>query len=282
MSCKKYLTLSKPGIIFGNLITLVGGFLLATHRQIGIDHLSILVFTMAGVALMIASGCVFNNCYDRDIDSAMERTKKRPLVTHDISLRNALLFGTVMFFVSCFILYTFVNALTLYIILVGFFVYVVVYTLSKRVTIYSTVLGSISGAIPPVAGYVAVTNSLDYNALALFLVLFFWQIPHSYAIAILYMKDYKKANLPLLPIVKGVAHTKKTMLGYLVLFVASCTLPYLIGSADVVSLIVTMFIALLWAYKSFKSYLRDDDAVFAKTVFKLSIIVVTVICITLG
>jgi protoheme IX farnesyltransferase len=212
----------------------------------------------------------------------MDRTKKRPLVTHDISLRNALLFGTSMFLLSCFILYTFINALTLYIILVGFFVYVVVYTLSKRVTIYSTVLGSVSGAIPPVAGYVAVTNSLDYNALALFLVLFFWQIPHSYAIAILYMKDYKKANLPLLPIVKGVAYTKKTMLGYLMLFLAACTLPYLIGSADIISLVITMFIALLWVYKSFKSYMNDDDTVFAKTVFKLSIIVVTVICITLG
>lgn len=90
------------------------------------------------------------------------------------------------------ILYALVNPLTLYIILVGFVVYVVIYTISKRLTIHATVLGGISGAIPPVAGYTAVVNGLDYNALGLFLILFFWQIPHSYAIAMLYKDDYKK------------------------------------------------------------------------------------------
>ena len=281
-SFKNYLQLAKPGIIFGNLITLTGGFLLATHRQIGFEYLGLFFYVMIGVALMIASGCVFNNCYDRDIDSAMARTQKRPLVTGDISLVMALLYGLVLFVLSCIVLYVLVNPLTLYIILVGFVVYVVIYTISKRLTIHATVLGGISGAIPPVAGYTAVVNGLDYNALSLFLILFFWQIPHSYAIAMLYSDDYKKVNLPMLPLVKGVAYTKRIMLAYLALFVISCSLPYLLGTADMLSFLICMFMAVYWSYKSVKSYQNDDDRTYAKTVFKFSIIVVTVISLTIG
>lgn len=281
-SFKNYFQLAKPGIIFGNLITLTGGFLLATHRQIGFEYITLFLYVMIGVALMIASGCVFNNCYDRDIDSTMERTQKRPLVTGDISLAMALVYGSILFVLSCMILYALVNPLTLYIILFGFVVYVVIYTISKRLTIHATVLGGISGAIPPVAGYTAVVNGLDYNTLGLFLILFFWQIPHSYAIAMLYKDDYKKVNLPMLPLVKGIAYTKKIMLVYLVPFVVSCSIPYLLGTADLVSFVVCMFVAIYWLYKSVVSYKQDDDRAYAKTVFKISIIVVTVISLCLG
>lgn len=282
MSFKKYFQLSKPGIIFGNLITLTGGFLLATHRQIGFDYLPLFFYVMVGVALMIGSGCVFNNIYDKDIDSKMKRTQNRPLITGDISVVQATVYGLALLALSCATLYYLVNLLTLWIILVGFVVYVGIYTVSKRITVHATVLGGISGAIPPVAGYTAVVNQLDYNALALFLILFFWQIPHSFAIAMLYMDDYKKVNLPMLPLVRGVAYTKKIMLAYLVLFVISCSLPYLLGTADVVSFVICMLIALFWFYKSINSYMHDQDRDYAKTVFKFSIIVITVICLTIG
>ncbi|APD49805.1 heme o synthase [Francisella hispaniensis] len=282
MYFKRYLQLAKPGIIFGNLITLIGGFLLATHREIGFEYLPLFVYVMIGVALMIAAGCVFNNIYDKDIDSSMTRTQKRPLVTGDISVIQATIYGSILLILSCLVLYYLVNLLTLWIIIIGFIVYVGVYTVSKRLTIHATVLGGISGAIPPVAGYTAVVNTLDYNALALFLILFFWQIPHSYAIAILYMDDYKKVKLPMLPIVKGMAYTKKIMLFYLALFVVSCALPAVLGSADLFSFVVCMLVALFWLYKSIQSYKNDVDKVFAKTVFKFSIIVITAICLTMG
>lgn len=282
MYFKRYLQLAKPGIIFGNLITLTGGFLLATHREIGFDYLPLFVYVMIGVALMIAAGCVFNNIYDKDIDSSMTRTQKRPLVTGDISVIQATIYGSILLILSCLVLYYLVNLLTLLIIIIGFIVYVGIYTVSKRLTIHATVLGGISGAIPPVAGYTAVVNTLDYNALALFLILFFWQIPHSYAIAILYMDDYKKVKLPMLPIVKGIAYTKKIMLFYLALFVVSCALPAVLGSADLFSFVVCMLVALFWLYKSIQSYKNDVDRVFAKTVFKFSIIVITAICLTMG
>ncbi|AEB28042.1 heme o synthase [Francisella hispaniensis] len=282
MYFKRYLQLAKPGIIFGNLITLIGGFLLATHREIGFEYLPLFVYVMIGVALMIAAGCVFNNIYDKDIDGSMTRTQKRPLVTGDISVIQATIYGSILLILSCLVLYYLVNLLTLLIIIIGFIVYVGIYTVSKRLTIHATVLGGISGAIPPVAGYTAVVNTLDYNALALFLILFFWQIPHSYAIAILYMDDYKKVKLPMLPIVKGIAYTKKIMLFYLALFVVSCALPAVLGSADLFSFVVCMLVALFWLYKSIQSYKNDVDRVFAKTVFKFSIIVITAICLTMG
>ncbi|EDO65654.1 protoheme IX farnesyltransferase [Francisella tularensis subsp. holarctica FSC022] len=282
MYFKRYLQLAKPGIIFGNLITLTGGFLLATHREIGFEYLPLFVYVMIGVALMIAAGCVFNNIYDKDIDSSMTRTQNRPLVTGDISVIQVTIYGTILLILSCLVLYYLVNLLTLWIIIIGFIVYVGIYTVSKRLTIHATVLGGISGAIPPVAGYTAVVNILDYNALALFLILFFWQIPHSYAIAMLYIDDYKKVKLPMLPIVKGIAYTKKIMLFYLALFVVSCALPAVLGSADLFSFIVCMLVALFWMYKSIQSYRTDTDRVFAKTVFKFSIIVITAICLTMG
>lgn len=282
MSFKKYYQLAKPGIIFGNLITLIGGFLLATHRAIGFEHLALLFCVMLGVALMIASGCVFNNIYDKDIDSKMVRTQNRPLITGHISVIQATIYGSILLILSCLVLYYLVNVLTLWIIIVGFVVYVGVYTVSKRITVHATILGGISGAIPPVAGYTAVMNTLDYNTLGLFLILFFWQIPHSYAIAMLYADDYKRVNLPMLPLVRGVSYTKKIMLAYLVLFVISCSLPTLLGTADLFSFAVCMLIALFWLYKSIKSYMQDEDRVFAKTVFKFSIIVITVICLTIG
>ncbi|OIN84206.1 heme o synthase [Francisella sp. TX07-6608] len=282
MYFKRYLQLVKPGIIFGNLITLTGGFLLATHREIGFEYLPLFVYVMIGVALMIAAGCVFNNIYDKDIDSSMTRTQNRPLVTGDISVIQATVYGTILLILSCLVLYYLVNLLTLWITIIGFIVYVGVYTVSKRLTIHATVLGGISGAIPPVAGYTAVVNILDYNALTLFLILFFWQIPHSYAIAMLYMDDYKKVKLPMLPIVKGIAYTKKIMLFYLALFVISCALPAVLGSADLLSFIVCMLVALFWLYKSIQSYRTDTDRIFAKTVFKFSIIVITAICLTMG
>ncbi|KEI35124.1 heme O synthase, protoheme IX farnesyltransferase COX10-CtaB [Francisella sp. W12-1067] len=282
MSFKKYLQLTKPGIIFGNLITLTGGFLLATNRQIGFNYLDLYLYVTIGTALMIGSGCVFNNCFDRDIDAKMQRTQNRPLVTNDIGLLSAMIFGIALFLLSSVVLYVLVNPLTLWIIIIGFIVYVGIYTVSKRFTVHATLLGGISGAVPPVAGYTAVVNNLDLNAFALFLILFFWQIPHSYAIAILYIKDYKNVQIPLLPIVKGLSYTKKIMLSYMILFLISCSLPYLLGTADIYSFIFCILIAIFWLYKTMKSFYTDSDRDFAKTVFKWSIIVITVICLSIG
>ena len=204
---KTYYLLTKPGIIYGNSINTAGGFLLAAKGVI--DPLLFLA-ALIGTAFVIGSACVFNNYIDREIDEKMARTKKRALVTGDIPVKNALIFGTLLGILGFLILFSYTNLLTGVIGVIGVVMYVVVYGYFKRRTVHGTLIGSISGAIPPVAGYTAVTNLIDTGAILLFLILVFWQMPHFYAIAVYRIEDYKKAGIPVLSVVKGIPTTKKT------------------------------------------------------------------------
>ena len=138
----------------------------------------------------MASACVFNNYIDRQVDKKMERTKNRALVTGLISGRNAILFATLLGLIGNLILFLYTNLLTVFVAGLGFFVYVVLYSLWKCRTIYGTAIGSIAGAVPPVVGYCAVSNHFDAGALILFAMMVLWQMPHFFAIALLHFDDY--------------------------------------------------------------------------------------------
>ena len=215
---KDYYSLTKPGIIRGNLITAAAGFFLASKD---IVDMKLLLAMLVGTSLVIASGCVLNNYLDISIDKQMARTKKRALVTGTITSKNALIFATILGLSGEIILLIFTNLLTALIGLFGLFVYVIVYGAAKRRSTHGTLVGSLSGAVPPVAGYTAVTGSLDWAALTLFLILVCWQMPHFYAIAIYRYNEYKAAGLPMLPIVKGIRATKLQILNYCLFFVAA-------------------------------------------------------------
>lgn len=147
---KQYLQVTKPGIIFGNLISVVGGFLLASKGDI--DY-PLFIATLLGVSLVVASGCVFNNYIDRDIDSVMERTKNRPLVRGLIDPKISLVYASVLGIAGMVLLLVAANAVAMLIAVVGFVVYVGVYSLyMKRKSVYGTLVGSLSGAAPPVIG----------------------------------------------------------------------------------------------------------------------------------
>lgn len=210
-----YYQLTKPGIIRGNLFTTAGGFFLAAAGSVDVV---LLLSTLLGTAFIIASGCVFNNYIDRGIDSQMTRTKKRALVTGKISSRSALLYGSILGIIGLLILLIFTNFLTTRIAIAGFIFYVVLYGYFKRRSIYGTLVGSVSGAIPPVIGYSAVTNTFDIGAILLFLILASWQMPHFYAIGIYRLSEYKKANLPILSVVKSVHLTKLHIVLFIVAF----------------------------------------------------------------
>ena len=194
---KDYYYLIKPGIIYGNAINTAAGFFLAAKGNI--DFL-LLLKTLGGSSLIIASACVFNNYIDRDIDSKMTRTKNRTLVRGAVPDPIALLYGSLLGVIGFGVLIIYTNVLTVLVGATGMFFYVVMYSIWKRRSPYGTLVGSISGAVPPVAGYSAVTNSLDVGALILFLVLVFWQMPHFYAIAIRRREEYKEAGIPVLPV----------------------------------------------------------------------------------
>lgn len=275
---RDYYRLTKPGIIYGNLLTAIGGFVLGSKGHI---HLQLALAALLGISLIIASACVVNNYIDRGIDSKMERTKKRASVTGTISLRNAMLYATILGIMGFGTLLLWTNLLTFILGGVAYFVYVVWYGVEKRRSALGTLVGSISGAMPPVAGYTAVTNSFDTGAIILFLILTLWQMPHFYAIAMYRLKDYQAAGLPVLPAVKGFTETKVQILVYTVGFLVSISLLTLFGYAGYLYLVVMEALGVWWLIKAIQGFQAVDEVKWARTLFFQSLIIITAFSVML-
>lgn len=270
---KKYLFLTKPGILFGNFVTTLGGFFLAAQGSV--DFL-LLIITLLGTTLVVASGCVVNNVIDQDIDHKMERTMNRALVTKTISPTIALVFSAILGLLGFALLWFFVNAYAVGFAVLGFIVYVVFYSLwSKRTSIHQTVIGSVSGACPPVIGYTAVSHEFDVAALLLFLAYALWQMPHSWAIAIYRFNDYKNAGIPILPVARSIFRTKIESLIYVFLFAAVLNGLYCFGYTNAIFLIVFNVLCLYWIYISIIGFKAENDQIWAKRSFLYSVILIT-------
>lgn len=270
---KQYLQVTKPGIIFGNLISVVGGFLLASKGSI--DY-PLFLATLVGVSLVVASGCVFNNFIDRDIDKKMERTKNRVLVKGLIAPSVTLVYATVLGIAGFALLYIAANPLAMWLAVMGFVVYVGVYSLyMKRHSVYGTLIGSLSGAAPPVIGYCAVTNEFDAGALILLAIFSLWQMPHSYAIAIFRFKDYQAANIPVLPVVKGISVAKNHITVYILAFMIATLMLTLVGYAGYKYLIVAAAVSVWWLGMALRGYKTENDSVWARKLFVFSIVAIT-------
>lgn len=279
MNLKEYYHLTKPGIVKGNLVTTAGGFLLAAKGIIDLNHL---LLTLLGAALAIASGCVFNNYMDRKIDAKMERTQSRALVAGSIPEINALIFGTVLLILGIVSFALFTNIITLFTAILGFIFYVFIYGYFKRKTVHGTLIGSISGATPPVIGYTAVSGMYDLGAFLLFLVLVFWQMPHFYAIGIFRKKEYQKASLPLLPIVKGIGITKKQIFLYGIGFIMATSLLTVFGFTGYVYLAVISAVGVMWVYKMYRGFLTAKNEVWALGIFLFSLKVLIIFSILIS
>lgn len=276
---KPYYYLTKPGIVYGNWLSVIAGFFLASR---GSFNPLLFITTLLGIGFVMASGCVFNNYIDRDIDEKMDRTKRRALVTKKIPVRNALIFGTILGILGFGLLYFFTNLLTTFIAFIGFFFYVIVYTFSKRKTVYGTLLGSISGAVPPVVGYTAVTNNFDAAALLLFMLLVIWQMPHFYAIAIFRLQDYKEAGIPVLPVKRGINFTKIEIVGYIILFTLTIPFLTLLGYTGYVYLVVMLLLSFMWLVKGITGFRTKDTTLWARSLFKFSLIVLLALCVMIS
>ncbi len=269
---KEYYRLIKPGIVYGNDIAAIGGFFLAftTFGAVGfVTFLGMLV----GLSLVIASGCVFNNYIDRDIDKKMARTKKRPLIVGTISAQNALWFASLLGSSGLAILYLFTNSLAMWLALTLHISYVVFYGYAKRRSTLGAVVGSIPGALPPVIGYVAITGSLDFATLTLFAALVCWQMPHFYSIAIYRAKEYSAAGIPVLPLKKGVHITKIYILLYITAFGIAASLLTLLGYTGFIYMTFIIALTFAWLYKGFKGFDSANDAKWARGMFGFSLIV---------
>jgi protoheme IX farnesyltransferase len=272
---KSYVALTKPGIICGNAITAAGGVALASKGHI--DY-GLLLAVLLGLSCIVGSACVFNNYIDRKADRRMARTKNRPLAKGSISVKNALLFGTLLGLIGVLTLDRYTNLLTLLVALAGFFIYVGVYSFFKYRSEYGTLVGSIAGAVPPVVGYCAVTHHLDAGAAVLFLIVVFWQMPHFFAIALYRLNDYLAAAIPVLPLKKGVKATKKQMLFYIGCFMAAALALPLLGYAGYIYLAMAALLGSVWLWLCFKGFKADNDALWARTMFRFSLVVIMVLC----
>lgn len=276
---KTYYQLTKPGIIYGNIMNTAAGFLLAARW-----HFSpwLLFATLVGTALVIASACTFNNYIDRGIDTKMARTRQRALVSGQISGQNALIFATCVGLLGFVVLGLYTNALTVYLGLLALFTYVVLYGFSKRRSVHGTLVGSVAGALPPVAGYTAVTGGLDSGAVILFLILVCWQMPHFYAIAMYRLNDYKAAGLPVLPVKSGNRATKLQIIVYISLFIAACVWLTVAGRTGYVFASVMAIMGLYWLSTGLAGFSTKDDNKWARQMFGVSLRVIMVLAILLS
>jgi protoheme IX farnesyltransferase len=222
---RRYLELTKPRVVALITFTAIVGTLLASP---GVPPLPALVWGNLGIALAAASAATINHVLDRRIDAQMTRTRGRPLPSGSLTEAQALMFAAVLGMTAMAILALLVNLLTAALTFASLIGYAVIYTLwLKRATSQNIVIGGAAGAAPPVLGWAAVTNSVDPNALLLFLIIFVWTPPHFWALAIARREDYARAGIPMLPVTHGVAHTRLQVLLYTVLLTLVTLMPFL-------------------------------------------------------
>lgn len=266
---KDYVYITKPGILFSNLMTVFGGFWVASRWEIsGL----LLLWTLLGTTLVMASGCVLNNYLDREMDTKMARTKKRALPSGRLQAQAVFAYGIMLGIAGLAMLYLLVNPLTAVLGLIGLLVYVWIYTAwLKRTSVWCTTVGAVSGAMPPVMGYVAVTGSFDTIALLLFGILFLWQPPHFWALGIRRKEEYRAAGFPMLPVVRGSHATRISMIRYAAPLIPVSLMPYLYGAVGLVYLVAAAVLGLGWLYVIVKGFKEADENRWAKKVFVYSI-----------
>ncbi|ODN43024.1 heme o synthase [Piscirickettsia litoralis] len=276
----RLLSVTKPGIIFGNIVTACGGYFLGTKENFSFVTFAAMII---GMSLVIACGCVINNYIDQDIDKLMARTKKRVSALGLLPNIGLIFYGIVLGLLGIAFLSIFTNLLTVIVALVGLFVYIVLYTLwLKRTSIHGTFIGAISGAVPPVVGYCATTNRFDAGAMILFAILFLWQMPHSYAIAIFRLKDYKAANIPVLPVVKGIEYTKVVMCVYTLLFAIVALLPTIFGYTGYIYLAAACLFGLSWLILAIKGLRSDSNITWSRKMFVVSILGIMLLSVAMS
>jgi protoheme IX farnesyltransferase len=276
---RNYLLVTKPGIVFGNLITATGGFLLASRGRVDI---ALLLPTIIGITLVVASGCVFNNYIDRDIDRKMTRTRNRVLPRELLSPKAAVLYASLLGMAGMILLWTVTTILCAAIVLGGFVIYVGVYSLYlKRRSVYGVLIGSLAGAAPPLAGYCAVTG-FDAAALLLLAIFSSWQIPHWYAIAIFRCNDYVVAAIPVLPVEHGMRHVRSRIAYYIVPFIAAALMLTFAGYAGYGYLAVASTSGLSWLCLALLGWKTSDDCLWARRQFLFSLLSIFVLSVMMS
>lgn len=277
---KEFSSVVKIGIVNSMLITTFTGLWLALYfmGEGFLENLHIVFFTLFGSALVIAGSCSINNFIDRDIDQFMERTKTRPTVTGTMEAKRVLWLGIIFITVGTLsLLMTTVTAAVVG--LIGAITYIFLYTMwSKRNYTLNTVVGSISGAVPPVIGWTAVDPDFHVVPLVLFLIMFIWQPPHFLALAMKRCEEYREAGIPMLPVVHGFAMTKRQIVVWVACLLP---LPFYLFSLGVPFLTVATLLNVGWLALGLYGFKMKDDLKWAKWMFIYSLNYLTILFVAM-
>ena len=265
-----------------NALTAAAGYLLASghFKHFAAGRFIILV---AGSSCIIAAACALNNYLDRDIDARMERTKSRVTVTGAVGKWGAVTFAAILLVLGVVILSLRTNWLVVAVGLFGFIDYVWLYgALAKRRSVHGTLVGSLSGAVPVLAGYLAVSNKIDAGAVLVFLSLFFWQMPEFFSISIYRRKEYAAAGVPVISVIKGISNTKFQIFIYTLLFVLSSVLLSPLGYTGWTYWIVMLLLGLYWLWLAAQGIKTRQTGRWARQMFHFSMIIILAYCVMLA
>ncbi len=205
----RYSMVTKPGIVIGNTLALVTGYVFALLEGSGAFNWRTFLGSVIGTAWVMGSACVYNNLLDRDIDGIMERTKSRAFVTGSIPPLHGALYSIVLLYIGVYILSQELPPLAAYLALAAWALYAICYTHLKRYSYYAALVGSIPGSAPPVIGYIVAGGQSLGSALILFAIVVCWQMMHFYAIALMRKAEYAAASIPVISVVKGEIVTRR-------------------------------------------------------------------------
>ena len=276
---KSLLLLMKPRVMSLVIFTSAVGLLTAPINISFYDSIIGIFFVAMGAG---AAGAL-NMWYEADLDKLMTRTCLRPIPTGKLNRNHALVFGILLTIVSVFGLYYFANAISAILLFSTIFFYLFVYTIwLKRLTPQNIVIGGAAGALPPVIGWTIATNSLSFEAITFFLIIFYWTPSHFWALSLYKAKDYEKAKIPMLPNTNGIEETKKKIFIYSLFMLPIVILPYYIGFTGKVFLISSLMLTIyynyicydLYKFKKNKFELNKAKKVFGYSIFYLFLIFV--------
>jgi len=248
-----YYELTKPGITLMVVISTAAGFYLALPREfLTLEFALLFVATVVGTALVSAGSCVLNHVMEHEHDRGMKRTMFRPIPSGRVSWINALLFGSVLIAVGLVILIA-AQPLTALLAALTVFLYLAVYTPMKRKTQLATLVGGIPGALPPLGGYATISGSISAEAMALFMILFLWQMPHFLSLAWMYRKDYERGGFPMLTVLDGSGMVvARHIISYTVMLLLFSLLPTVFGDTGVLYFVGALALGSAFLFAGFR------------------------------
>ena len=268
-SIKPYIEISKPRVVLLMIFTSLIGMLLADPLNI---NFLLLIIANVGIALMAFSAGAINQLVDQKVDRIMERTKKRPLPSGELKEINVIIYSIVIGFIGFVTLFFYVNQLTAYLTFASLVGYAFIYTMYlKRATPQNIVIGGAAGATPPLLGWTAITGSVDYMAIIMFLIIFMWTPPHFWALALAKKDEYAAAKIPMLPVTHGDNFTRIHITLYTLMMSVCSFLPFLIGFSGKFYLFGSIVLNLFFLYLTISMQISKSNNLSFK-IFNYSII----------